>query len=180
MLLNVSWERYEIELALRGERPVPRMAYVNGVMELMSPSKDHERIASVLGRLLEVWAEEQGVELGPYGSWTLKEHGVAGCEPDECYIVGADQTKRRPDLAIEVIWTSGGIDKLDVYRPLGVSEVWFWDNGKLAVHVLEEGAYRAVTTSRLFPTLDLDLLVELVELPSLLEAKRQLRSALRR
>jgi hypothetical protein len=28
-----------------------------------------------------------------------------------------------PDIAIEVVWTSGGIDKLEVYRGLDVPEV---------------------------------------------------------
>jgi len=43
-------------------------------------------------------------------------------EPDECYLVG-DQDKSAPDLAIEVIGTSGGIDKLEIYRRLDVGEV---------------------------------------------------------
>lgn len=31
----------------------------------------------------------------------------AGLEPDECYVIGAE--KEYPDLAIEVVWTSGGM-----------------------------------------------------------------------
>ena len=54
------------------------------------------------------------------GSWTLKsKKHKRGAEPDECYIFGKKKTNR-PDLAIEVEWSSGGIDKLDVYRKLGV------------------------------------------------------------
>jgi hypothetical protein len=41
-----------------------------------------------------------------------RERAHRGGEPDDCYIVGADQSKDRPDLVIEVIGTSGGIDKL--------------------------------------------------------------------
>ena len=62
----------------------------------------------------------------------------AGCEADECYIFGPrPRDKARPDLAIEVVWTSGGLDKLEVYRRLEVGEVWFWKDGVIAVHVLD-------------------------------------------
>lgn len=37
--------------------------------------------------------------------------------------------KQGPDLAIEVIITSSGIDRLDLYQGLGVREVWFWQAG---------------------------------------------------
>jgi hypothetical protein len=40
-------------------------------------------------------------------------------------------TPSLPDVAIEVIWTRGGLDKLDVYRGLGVPEVWTWQEGRL-------------------------------------------------
>ncbi len=43
--------------------------------------------------------------------------------------------REAPDLAIEVIWTSGGIDKLESYRGLGVGEVWFWREGRMEVFV---------------------------------------------
>jgi len=36
-------------------------------------------------------------------------------------IIGADQSTKRPNLAIEVIWTSGGINKLEIYKRLGVA-----------------------------------------------------------
>lgn len=106
---NVPWSRYEAQLALRGDAPVPRMAYLQGAMELTTPSKEHERIKSYLGRLVEAYALERGLDLSPYGGWTLKDDPKeAGAEPDECYIIGPDQSRDRPDLAIEVVWTSGG------------------------------------------------------------------------
>jgi Uma2 family endonuclease len=55
---------------------------------------------------------------------------------DECYIVGPDQNKEVPDLALEVVWTSGGLDKLEIYRRLGVGEVWIWKDGRITVHAL--------------------------------------------
>lgn len=80
----------------------------------MSPGRSRERIHTLFGRLVEAYADECDIALDGYGSWTLKDEAVArGVEADECYILG-DPEADRPDLAIEVIWTSGGLDKLDL------------------------------------------------------------------
>jgi Uma2 family endonuclease len=147
----------------------------------MTPSKDHERNKSYVGRLLEAYALERGIDLSPYGSWTLKNAPrQSGAEPDECYIVGADQTPERPDLAIEVVWTSGGIDKLEIYARLGVPEVWFWKDGRIEVHSLRAGRYESATRSALFPELDVELLVSFLDRPTALQAVRAFREALRK
>lgn len=179
VVTGATWEHYELELAMRGEKSVPRLAYLEGAMELRSPSRDHQRITSYLGRLIEVFAEVHDIELSPYRSWTLKNAGSAGGEPDECYIIGADQSKDRPDLVIEVIWTSGGLDKLEIYRRLGIDEVWFWIAGKLEVHALRDGAYERATASRWLPGLDLELLCSFLDRRSVHVAKRDFREALR-
>lgn len=62
---GVPWEHFEVQLALRGDRPVPRMAYLEGTLELMRPSKDHERIKSCLGRLIEAYCLERDIDLSP-------------------------------------------------------------------------------------------------------------------
>ncbi|HVS66366.1 MAG TPA: Uma2 family endonuclease [Thermoanaerobaculia bacterium] len=177
---GVPWEHFEAELALRGDRPVPRMAYLDGALELMTPSQRHENLKSMIGRLIEVYALENGIELSPYGSWTLRNAPQeAGVEPDECYIVGLDQTKEIPDLAIEVVWTSGGIDKLEIYRRLGVGEVWFWRAGRIAVHVLLDETYLKAPSSELFPGLDLELLCSFLDHPTATKAMREFREAIR-
>lgn len=179
VLAGVSWEHYEVELIMRGDKSVPRIAYLEGAMELMSPSRDHERITSYLGRLIEVYAELHDIELSPYRSWTLKSGRSAGGEPDECYILGADQTKPRPDLVIEVVWTSGGIDKLEIYKQLGIAEVWFWIDGTLDVHALRDGRYERASTSQWLPGLDLALMCSFLDRRSVHLAKRDFRAALR-
>jgi len=163
VLAGATWEHYELELVMRGEKSVPRLAYLEEELELMRPSRDHERITSYVGRLIEVYAEHADIELSPYRSWTLKHGRTAGGEPDECYIVGADQSKLRPDLVIEVIWTSGGIDKLAIYQRLGIDEVWFWIAGRLDVHALRGDTYERVAQSRWLPGLDLDLLCSFLD-----------------
>ena len=175
---GVPWEHYEALLALRGERPVPRMAYLEGTLELMSPSKDHERIKSYIGCLVEAYALVRGIDLSPYGSWTQKRAlKKAGLEPDECYLVG-DQDRDTPDLAIEVVWTSGGIDKLEIYRRLGVAEVWVWKESKIEVYALQEEGYQKVQKSVLFPEFDLKLVCSLLELPTALQAVKAFRKTL--
>jgi Uma2 family endonuclease len=177
---NVPWSHFEIQLAMRGDVSAPRMAYLDGALELMSPSKGHERTKSYLGCLVEVYALERDLVLSPYGGWTLKgAPELAGVEPDECYIVGPDQDKDRPDLAIEVIWTSGSIDKLEIYRRLKVGEVWFWKNGVLSVHVLAADRYQVAERSALFPELDLALMCSFLDHRSATEAMRDFRAALR-
>jgi Uma2 family endonuclease len=178
---GIAWSHYEALLSLRGEAPSPRVAFLDGALELMTPSKDHERNKSFIGRLLEAYALDRGIDLSPYGSWTLKDAPrQTGVEPDECYIVGADQSRERPDLAIEVVWTSGGIDKLEIYARLGVGEVWFWKDGRIEVHVLRDGRYESAMRSDLFPGLDVDLLCSFLDRPTALQAVRAFREALRK
>jgi Uma2 family endonuclease len=178
---GVPWSHYETQLALRGESSSPRISYLDGEMELMSPSKDHERIKSYIGRLVEAFALERGIDLSPYGSWTLRAAPKrAGVEPDECYLVGSDQSRETPDLVIEVIWTSGGIDKLEAYRRLQVPEVWFWRDGVIQVHVLEGGQYETRTSGLALPGLDLQLLTSFLAHPTATQAVRAYRAALTR
>ena len=177
---GVPWSHYETQLTLRGEKAVPRISYLEGELELMSPSKEHERIKSYIGRLVEAYALKRGIDLSPYGSWTLKSQPKkSGLEPDECYLVG-DQSKDTPDLVIEVVWTSGGIDKLEIYRRLGVGEVWIWKDSQIEVHVLRDQRYRQADKSTLFPDLDLKLLCSLLDRPTALQAVKALREELRR
>jgi Uma2 family endonuclease len=141
---GVPWETYEALLVLRGEGAVPRITYLEGELELMTPSLDHEGLKKRLARLLEAYAEARGIALEGFGSWTLRKTlAERGLEPDECYLLGVPASPpERPDIAIEVVWTSGGIDKLAVYRGLGVPEVWFRQDGALsqtaALHLLRQ------------------------------------------
>ena len=179
VMYNVPWSGYEAQLALRGDAPVPRLAYLDGAMELMSPSREHERLKSSIGRLVEAFAIECGIELSPYGAWTLRAAPKAsGLEPDECYIIGTDQAKERPDLAIEVIWTSGGIDKLEIYRRLGVPEVWTWRDGAITVSVLCETGYAPSEASKQLPGIDLHQLLSFLDYPTVTQAVRAYRKAL--
>ena len=119
--------RDERLLAMRGDRSAPRIAYLEGEIEIMSPSRTHEGIKSMIGCLVEAYCLERDIPFSAYGSWTLQAQDRSrGAEPDECYVFGGSSAPKgeseSPHLAIEVVWTSGRIDKLDIYRKLGVTK----------------------------------------------------------
>jgi Uma2 family endonuclease len=181
--LQGRWEDYERLLTMRGESSVPRITYLEGLIELMSPSRYHEIDKTRFARLLEAWAEEAGVDLEGYGSWTLKKkRAKRGAEADECYTVNrrAVGERDRPDIAIEVIWTSGGIDKLEVYRKLGVREIWFYERGSLRFFALRHEAaddvYRETPASEVLPQLPIALLLAAMQEPDQTSAVRALRA----
>ena len=182
VLYGKSWADFEALLAVRGERSSPRMAYLDGAVELMSPSRDHEGIKCGIGCLVEAYCLHQRILFKPYGSWLLRaEPKAAGVEPDECYLFGRDhKPKERPDLVIEVVWTSGGIDKLEAYRRLGVGEVWFWVDDVLTVYVLVSDRYEQREHSTCLPELDIGLICRLSMLETVNEAIDALHEALRR
>lgn len=158
---GLTWKEYELILAIRGDHSVPKMSFLEGSLELMSPSKSHEQIKKLLARLVEMYAFEKNLVLEGYGSLTMKNAPrQRGVEPDECYAIGA--AKEHPDLAIEVNWSSGGLDKLEIYRALQVREVWMWEEGVISVFLFEHDAYRQVERSAILPDLDLALLAGFV------------------
>lgn len=179
-LSDVTWEDYERLLKIRGDHSAPRLTYLKGVLEIMSPSRDHEIIKSLIGRLVEVYCLERGIRFMPVGSWTLtKRKEERGAEPDECYLLGSED-RDRPQLAIEVIWTSGRLDKLEVYRKLGVQEVWYWRKGRIQPYALRGDQYVAIRRSDVLSGLDLDLLERFLDRKSAYDAIRDFRAALTR
>lgn len=180
VLHGVSWAEYEAVLAIRGESSGVRMTYLEGELELMSPSLDHEGIKKLLARLLQAYAEERDLDLNGYGSWTVKsEPRARGIEPDECYVLGTHRPDV-PDLAIEVVWSHWQVDKLDVYAGLGIPEVWLWQAGSIRILVLAGERYREQQRSRLLPELDLEQLAGFIrEEASQTRAVRKYRAWLR-
>jgi Uma2 family endonuclease len=179
---GVSWAEFEQALEERGEHSRPRMWYLDGALEIMSPGDSHERLKFRIGYLVGTWCQERGIKFDGVGSWTLKDKKVArGVEPDECFIFGPPWEKaKRPDLAIEVIWTSGSIDKLEIYRKLGVREVWIWRRGKLTAYALRGESYEPVSESHVLPGIDLDQLVSVLDQPTTSDAIAAYRDLLRR
>ena len=176
---GVTWQDYERLLEIRRERSVPRYTYLEGVLELMRPSRTHERIKSTLGRLVEEWCLARDIEFTTLGSWTLTDQAAErGAEPDECYVFGDSEHATRPDLAIEVVWTHGGVNKLEVYRKLGVREVWYWSHGRIQPYEFVGEQYQAIPTSNVLPGIDLPELARFVDSPSTSHAIREYKKSL--
>ena len=102
------------------------------------------------------------------------EEGLVRREADKSYELGAD--RERPDLAIEVVVTSGGIDKLEAYKRLKVREVWFWEKSQLSLYALREAGYKGISCSELLPELDIALFVRCMSIANHVEAIKEFRS----
>ncbi len=182
LLRGISWETYE---QLSEDNPGLRLTYLDGELEVMSTSSNHELDKTMLGRLVEAYSEERDLVFNGLGNTTYKDKAKRlGLEPDECYVLRPisdddDELPERPDLAIEVVYTHYRIDKLAVYRGLGVPEVWIWRRGRIAVHVLAEAGYEPRDRSALLPDMDLALLASFVRRRDQVQAVKDYRRALR-
>lgn len=163
---SVSWQIYEALLTKLENNSHYRITYLDGVLEIVSPSARHEKLKKRLATLIEFYLIKKRIRHTPMGSTTIRNKlKKAGAEPDEGYCIGEE--KNIPDLAIEVIITSGSIDKLETYRRLGVAEVWLWEINRLKLYHLREETptvflsthgYEQIKSSELLPELDLSLL----------------------
>lgn len=179
-LYSVSWERYQALRALLDDVAGLRMTYLEGTLEIMSPSRTHECVKSLVSRLVEMYAAERDIPLYCYGSMTFrKEARERGLEPDECYAVGTDM-RDFPDIAFEVEVTGGGLDKLSVYLGLGVPEVWLWRGGRILIHELVDGGYQPRERSPHLPELDVAALASLSNAADQVAAVRAWRDLLRK
>ncbi|MBW4471309.1 MAG: Uma2 family endonuclease [Stenomitos rutilans HA7619-LM2] len=161
VLPSVTWQQYESLLATLGDYPGLRLIYLEGTLEIFMPSPEHEMIKKIMARLLERYAEEVDIPLHGYGSTTFRREAKArGLEPDECYCVHT--LKALPDLAIGVDLTSGGVDKLAVYKGLEVPEVLIWQSNQLTLYDLRGDSYQEIVRSQFFPDLDLPLFAQYV------------------
>jgi len=184
---KVSWEYYETLLIQLGDSLEFRLTYLDGILEFMSPSRNHERIKTQIGTLLEIYFLETDTEYYPTGSMTLRNpEQRGGTEPDESYCIGSNQ--EIPDLAIEVVITSGGINRLEVYQRLGVREVWFWQNNRFLVYhsrsenveqFQQTSGYELINSSEILPDINLTILAEYVQHPNPLIAAKSFRKTLK-
>ncbi len=179
IVTGVSWQAYEALLADLGDDfPSLRVHYLEGTLEITMPGRKHEINKDNIGRLLSVYFEETRTRFYGLGSTTFKREAVRrGAEPDVSFCVGTD--KEFPDIAIEVVQTRGGINKLEVYKGLMVPEVWFWQKGAFAMYYLRDGDYEQVSRSQFIPDLDPTLLAKFIQHPEPLDAVLEFRSAVR-
>jgi Uma2 family endonuclease len=153
VLRGVSWQTYN---ALLGdlESSAVRLTYDRGTLELMSPSQDHERFKTLIGRLIEMVTEELDIPMQSGGSTTWRKEDLErGVEADECYYIQHEpqicdrdvidlSVDPPPDLAVEVEISRSLVDKFAIYAALRVPEIWRYDGDSLRVFLLQpDGGY---------------------------------------
>ena len=175
LLKNTSWETYERLLEAHTDESSPRFTFDTGMLEIMSPSSEHEEMNRALAQIVEMIALGAGVEIRSLGSTTFRRMDLArGFEPDSCfYIQSTERIRGRtqidpaidppPDLVIEVDITSPSLAKLPIFARLGVPEVWRSDGDLVEILILSNTGepgddYTATGTSAAFPKLTNGLL----------------------
>lgn len=176
---GISWERYlALDKALGDDRSGPRFYYLDGELEIMTTSNEHERVKKWIGDFVADYLMGLEVEVMPRGQATMRVVlKQAGAEPDESWCIGEE--KEFPDIVLEIALTSGGIKKLEIYRRFKVPEVWFWRHGKIEIFVLgKSGNYQTASKSRILPRLDIALLQRCVGIQSWRQARETFRAAI--
>lgn len=182
-LRNVSWEMYEQLVEEDPDRSAPRFFYDRGVLEIVSPSFEHEQIAGVIASLVNELAVELEIDVVGAGSTTFGRAGLSrGFEPDASFYFSENAArirgKRRisldagdppPDLVVEVDITSPSASKLPIYARLGVAEVWRHDGTRLTIFGLlrqdaeGEGYYAEIPESNFLAPARVESLTRFVE-----------------
>jgi Uma2 family endonuclease len=171
-LRGVSWEQFKAIAANLEEVRGVRLTYLDGVLEIVSPIGElHEYVKSTLGVLVEAYLRHYKIRHYRLGGFTLEAPGYSSGEPDESYCIGTK--KEIPDIVIEVIVTSGTINRRELFRPLKVPEVWFWRKKQLRVFCLMGDQYEERDRSQLLPDLDLSLLLKYVDHPDQYDAVQE-------
>jgi len=170
---GLTWREFKVVEQLL-DYPGYRLSYLDGVLEIRKMrGEEHETIKKRIAALVELYLLIAGFDFTPTGSMTLeRESGAVKREADESYKLAPG--RKRPDLAIEVVFTSGGINKLEAYKRLLIPEVWFWDDGVLEVYHLrseEDGVYyERISSSEEVQGIDLDLLLRCINIVNHVDA----------
>jgi len=173
VITGVNWKSYEKLIHTLADNSTDRISYLDGTLIILSPSRAHEAIKKRIAILLETYLIQQQIPFYPLGSTTFRQQSKrGGKEPDESYCIGME--KDFPDLAIEIITTSGGLESLAIYERLEIPEVWFWQNNSLAIYVLINHQYQQQSQSQLLPNLNVSLLISSVQKSDIQAAIAQL------
>jgi len=176
---GISWGRYlAIDKRLGDDRSIPQLYFLDGELEIMTTSNEHERVKRLIGDFLGDYFMETGTEVVPRGQATMRNPlKEAGAEPDESWCIGEEQ--QFPDLVLEIALTSGGVNKLEIYRRFKVPEVWFYRRNQIEIFVLgKSGRYSKVQKSKLLRGLDISLVERCLRIHSWQQARQTFRAGL--
>ena len=163
VLHNVSWKTYEHLLSDHLDASTPRFTFDRGVLEIVSPSAEHERYKQALSLLVEMLADGLGIDIENLGSTTFKRSQLErGFEADVCFYVQSAARMHgkvhidpavdpAPDLMIEIEITAPALNKLPLFAAFGVPEVWRYDGRQLRILQLTGSEYTESPKSLAFP-----------------------------
>jgi Uma2 family endonuclease len=166
-------------LDTRAEGGGHRLKCVEGSVTLVSPGRPHERAGRRLDHLILAACSELGIRYEALGSTTWRlplGAGDTAYEADNACDVqsfGVDDEDHPPDLAIEVVVTHPERKALLAGAVLRIPEVWVLDVPRhrltfyhLAARGKDKETYRARSSSRAFPFLRPDELLERLDDPA--------------
>ena len=178
---GLTWREFKVVEQLL-DQPGYRISFLDGTLEIhQMPGELHETIKKRIAALLEIYLLMAGFDFKPTGSMTLEnEASSVKREADESYMLTPNS--KRPDLAIEIVFSSGGIDKLEAYKRLKIAEVWFWEDGVLELYHLRdrnnEAFYEKINVSKAVAEIDLDLFCRCILMDNHVEAIKTFQRAL--
>lgn len=107
---NLSWKQLEEIARSLEDFPGLKLIYLDGKLEIMSISEEHEESKAPIRVPLEAYLRAKGIRFYSRGGSTLgnKDQRTRN-EPDECFNIAT--RKPYPDLAVEVTVTSGEVDR---------------------------------------------------------------------
>lgn len=156
-LTGMTWDDFEKITRFESNY---RVSYFDGVITIVSPSLNHEKIAEVINGLVKAYCRKYNLLYFPMGSTTLKNPFTVGKEPDHSFSL--EVAKKIPDLAIEVVFSSGSVRDLEKYKYLRVSEVWIWQNEEIKFYQLVDSQYVEIEVSSCLPKLSSEFLIEFI------------------
>ncbi len=174
---GLTWQEFKAVEQLI-DRPGIQLSYLDGVLEIQTmPGRLHKTAKGRVGALLELYMMTASIDFTPTESLTLEsESGRVKREADKSYELSSSSDK--PDLAIEIVVTSSGIDKLLAYQRLQIPEVRFWEKGKLSIYALRPDSYESIRQSEQLPALDIELLEQCMNIQNHVEALKTFQSRL--
>jgi Uma2 family endonuclease len=186
-LYGVSWETYERLLTEHQESSGTHFTYDQGRLEIMLLSVKHEKPNRALALLVEVIAEEMGIDVENLGSTTFKRKDLErGFEPDSCfYIQNAERIRGKeeidlavdppPDLVIEIDISSPSLNKFSLFAALGIPEVWRYDGARVSIFRLDTNEYREQAESGVLPKITGEVLTRFIAEDKILKRTAWLR-----
>ncbi len=174
ILKGVSWSTFKALMADIGEDRSCRIAYDQGILEIMVPYEQHEEPKILISSFVEALADELEIEIRQLGSLTLEREDLTrAVEPDTCFYIQNESKVRGknidlpndppPDLVVESDYTRSSLNKFNIYASLGVPELWRYRKQMLQVYQLVEGNYQVNDKSIAFPFLPIAEVPRLIE-----------------